>query len=69
MNEFNHRILALLKQQQERPEKFRHERGIRTLTSAMIKFIHSNLYFKCMKILVFTRHHLSLHLRAYNRPT
>ena len=26
MNEFDHRILALLKQQRERPEKFRPER-------------------------------------------
>ena len=27
MNEFDHRILALLEQQRERPEKFRLERG------------------------------------------
>ena len=27
MNEFDHRILALLEQQRERPEKFRPERG------------------------------------------
>ena len=29
MNEFDHRILALLKQQRERPKKFRPERGFK----------------------------------------
>ena len=29
MNEFHHRILALLKQQRERSEKFRAERGFK----------------------------------------
>ena len=45
MNEFNHRILALLrvKQQREIPEKFRPEwLLIKQRKNAMIKFIHMN---------------------------